>query len=201
MKKIISCIVCLISIGVFFSPLSTRSAPEKLTVTDNCIDDTVNFYLEINGSIRQMKNVMGDSGDNPWLDSAIVTIYVNNAVYSTIYTTRRGKCSFKLPLDRDYIIELSKPGFVAKRFEVNTKIPANKKDAFDFDFDMDIFEYVEGLNTKVLEKPIAIVYYNVTNNQFEYDAAYTNRINSDLKLMYRNYYILEKENKTKKKKK
>lgn len=201
MKKVISCIVCLISIGVFLNPISCSAAPEKLTATDNCTDDTVNFYLEINGSIRQMKNVMGDSGDNPWLDSAVVTIYLNNAVYSTIYTTRRGKCSFKLPLDRDYIIELSKPGFVAKRFEVNTKIPPNKKDAFDFDFDMDIFEYVEGLNTKVLEKPIAIVYYNITNNQFEYDAAYTNRINSDLKLMYRNYYTLEKENRTKKKKK
>jgi hypothetical protein len=145
-----------------------------------------------------MKNVTGDSGDNPWLDSAVVTVYQNNAVYTTILTSRRGKCSFKLPLDRVFIVELSKPGFVSKRFEVNTKTPPNKRDAFDFDFDMDIFEYVEGLDTKVLEKPIAIVYYNVTNNQFEYDAAYTNRINSDLKLMYRSYYLLEKAKKKKK---
>lgn len=201
MKNVVSCIVCLFSIGVLSCPISSSAAPQKLTITDNCTEDTVNFYLEINGSIRQMKNVMGDSGDNPWLDSAVVTIYLNNAVYSTALTTRRGKCSFKLPLDRNYIVELSKPGFVSKRFEVNTKIPANKKDAFDFDFDMDIFQYVEGLNTKVLEKPIAIVYYNITNNQFEYDAAYTNRINNDLKLMYRNYYLLEKENKAKHKKK
>lgn len=198
MKKVIFCIVCLFSIGVFLYPLSCSSAPETLIRTDFCTEDTVNFYLEINGSIRHMKNVTGDSGDNPWLDSAVVTVYQNNAVYTTILTSRRGKCSFKLPLDRVFIVELSKPGFVSKRFEVNTKTPPNKRDAFDFDFDMDIFEYVEGLDTKVLEKPIAIVYYNVTNNQFEYDAAYTNRINSDLKLMYRSYYLLEKAKKKKK---
>jgi hypothetical protein len=64
---------------------------------------------------------------------------------------------------------------------------------------MDIFESIEGLDTKLLEKPLAIVYYNVTNNQFEYDAAYTNRINSDLQLLYRNYYLLEHSPKKKKK--
>lgn len=145
-----------------------------------------------------MKNVNED-GDNPWLDSAVVTVYINNSVYTQVLTTRRGKCTFKLPLDRTYIVELSKPGYVSKKFEVNTKTPSNKKDAYDFDFDMNIFEHIEGLDTKVLEKPIAIVYYNITNNQFEYDAGYTNRINSDLKLMYRNYYLLEKKNKGKKK--
>lgn len=198
MKKVITCIVCLIGIGAFLYPISSTTATEKLIKTDYCAEDTVNFYLEVNGSIRQMKNVMGDSGDNPWLDSAIVTIYQNNTIYNTIYTSRRGKCTFKLPLDRVYTVELSKPGFVSKKFEVSTKIPPNKKDAFTFDFDMDIFAFVEGLDTKVLEKPIALVYYNITNNQFEYDAAYTNRINSDLKLMYRNYYILEKAKKKKK---
>lgn len=190
-------VVCLISFGVFsYSNSSSAASPEKSTADP--VQDTVNFYLEINGSIREMKNVNED-GDNPWLDSAVVTVYINNSVYTQVLTTRRGKCTFKLPLDRTYTVELSKPGYVSKKFEVNTKTPSNKKDAYDFDFDMNIFEQIEGLDTKVLEKPIAMVYYNITNNQFEYDAGYTNRINSDLKLMYRNYYLLEKKNKNKKK--
>lgn len=193
MRNIMPFVVCLICFGVFsYSNASSAASPEK-SIADP-MQDTVNFYLEINGSIREMKNVNGD-GDNPWLDSAVVTVYVNNSVYTQVLTTRRGKCTFKLPLDRTYTVELSKPGYISKKFEVNTKTPSNKKDAYNFDFDMNIFEYIEGLDTKVLEKPIAIVYYNIINNQFEYDAGYTNRINSDLKLMYRNYYLLEKKNK------
>ena len=195
MRNVISFIICL-CVGLFYnSPLSGACSAETINYTG---EDTVNFYLEVNGSIREMKNVSVDMGDNPWLDSATVTVYLNNAVYAKVYTTRRGKCSFRLPLDRVYVVELSKRGYVSKKFEVNTKTPPSKKDAYDFNFDMNIFEYIEGLDTKVLEKPIAIVYFNIPNSRFEYDAAYTNRINNDLKLMYRNYYLLE--NKSKKKK-
>ena len=193
--------VCFLSIGILCNHISycanTDLPKDFIALTSQ--QDTLNFYLEVNGSIRQMKNVMGDSGDKPWLDSAIVTVYYNNTIYTKAYTTRRGKCTFQLALDKNYIVELSKPGFVSKRFEVNTKTPSNKKDAYSFYFDMDIFEYIEGLDTKVLDKPIAIVHYNVTNNEFEYDAAFTNRINNDLKLMYRNYYLLEHDHKKKKK--
>jgi hypothetical protein len=200
MKNVTLYLLFLFCVGVFHSPFFIRASPAPLKHTLAPTQDTVNFYLQINGSIRQMKNVNGDSGDNPWLDSAVVTVYQNNVVYTRVLTTRRGKCSIKLPLDRIYIVELSKPGYVSKKFEVNTKTPINKKDAYDFDFDMNIFEDIEGLNTQVLEKPIAIVFYNITNNQFEYDAAYTNRINNDLKLMYRNYYLLEHDKSKKKKK-
>lgn len=196
MRNVILYTLCLFSLGIVCHPLSSSAGSHKSISIS--AEDTVNFYLEVNGSIREMKNINTDSGDNPWLDSAVVTVYLNNAVYTRVLTTRRGKCTFRLPLDRLYTVELSKPGYVSKRFEVNTKTPPNKKDAFDFYFDMNIFEYIEGLDAKVLDKPIAIVYYNVTNNQFEYDAAYTNRINNDLKLMYRNYYLLETKAKKKK---
>ncbi len=163
----------------------------------NGIQDTTQYYLEINGNVREMKDVMASSGDNPWMDSAVVTVYLNNAVYATMLTTRRGKCSFKLPLNKLYIVELSKPTYVSKRFEVNTKVPANKYDAFDFYFDMDIFKRLEGVDVSMLDKPIAMVIYNVTNNQFEYDMPYTHRINAELKNMYRNYYMLSKKQKGK----
>lgn len=193
--------VIYLLIGILCTPIFLRAnSISHLEVNSITLpQDSLNFYVELFGSIRQMKDVMGDSGDNPWLDSAVVTVYYNNAVYTKVLTTRRGKCNFQLPLDRTYIVELSKPGFVSKRFEVNTKTPPNKKDVYEFYFDMNIFESIEGLDTKILDKPIAIVYYNVTNNQFEYDAGYTNRINNDIKLLYRNYYILEHNTKKKKK--
>lgn len=199
MRNAIPYFVCLFIItNIFYSKATSLTAEDKLRSTLTT-DDTINYYLEINGNVRHrlLKNAMANSGDNPWLDSAIVTVYMNNAVYSTNLTTKRGKCSFKLSLDRQYLIEISKPGFVSKRFEINTKVPADKKDVFDFDFDMDIFEKIEGLDVSVLDKPIAKVLFDPPNNQFIYDAAYTNRINSDIQLMYRNYYILSKKPKGK----
>lgn len=201
MKNAAVRVIYLLSMGllcatIFLRANSISDAELRPTVQQQ---DTLNYYVEMFGSIRQMKDVMSDSGDNPWLDSATVTVYCNDAVYTKVLTTRRGKCTFQLPLNRTYIVELSKPGFVSKRFEVNTKTPPNKKDVYEFYFDMNLFASIEGLDTKVLDKPIAIVYYNITNNQFEYDPGYTNKINNDIKLLYRNYYILEHSHKKKKK--
>jgi hypothetical protein len=194
MRNALPYLVCLFIItNIFYSGISLN-ATENRSASTITIDDTVNY-----GSVRHrlLKNAMANSGDNPWLDSAVVTVYMNNAVYTTNYTTKRGKCSFKLSLDRLYVVEITKPGFISKRFEINTKVPGDKKDVFDFDFDMDIFEKIEGLDVSVLDKPIAKVLFDVPNNQFIYDAAYTNRINSDVQLMYRNYYILSKKTKGK----
>jgi hypothetical protein len=199
MRNVIPYFVCLFIItNLFYSGISSFAAEDKHTFTF-ATEDTINYYLEINGNVRHrlLKNAMDNSGDNPWLDSAVVTVYMNNAIYTKSLTTKRGKCSFKLSLDRQYLIEISKPGFVSKRFEINTKVPGDKKDAFDFDFDMDIFEKVEGLDVSVLDKPIAKVLFDVPNNQFMYDMAYTNRINSDIQLLYRNYYMLSKKQKGK----
>jgi hypothetical protein len=199
MRNAILYLVCLFIIIISFcSSVPVNAAENKPTFTF-ATDDTINYYLEIHGSIRHrlLKNAVANSGDNPWLDSAVVTVYMNNAVYATGLTTKRGKSSFKLSLDRQYLIEISKPGFVSKRFEINTKVPGDKKDVFDFDFDMDIFEKIEGLDVSVLDKPIAKVLFDAPNNQFMYDVGYTNRINSDIQLMYRNYYILSKKQKGK----
>jgi hypothetical protein len=199
MRTAIPYLVCLFIIStICYSGISLNASESTFTPILTA-DDTINHYLEVNGSVRHrlLKNAMANSGDNPWLDSAVVTVYMNNAVYATNYTTKRGKCSFRLSLDRLYLVEITKPGFISKRFEINTKVPGDKKDVFDFDFDMDIFEKIEGLDVSVLDKPIAKVLFDVPNNQFIYDVAYTNRINADIQLMYRNYYILSKKTKAK----
>lgn len=160
-------------------------------------DDTVKvksndkeFYLEMKGNVRIQK---GDSKEElKPLDSAIITIYKGEIPTSEIMTNKKGKCVFKLSLDKVYRIEVSKHGFVTKSFEVNTKVPNEKKAAYSFNFDIDIFEEVKGLDVSVLQKPIAKVAYNLLQEQFAYDVSYTNRINLELKKMYKNYYELEK---------
>jgi hypothetical protein len=165
---------------------------QKVNASKTAVTDTVrskDHYLEMKGNVRQSRG--SEKEESKMLDSALVTIYNGDVPYSEIWTNKKGKCSFKLPLDKEFSIEVSKEGYVTKFFEINTKVPAEKKTAFSFSFDIDIFEEVKGLDVNVLKKPIAKVAYNVIMEQFVYDVNYTSRINFELRKMYKNYYLLQ----------
>jgi hypothetical protein len=182
--------VGLIALALFFT--SMNQLPEVSPKTLSTIGDTAKtkeFYLEMKGNVRIQKGDMKVEAKP--LDSAIVTIFNGDIPYSEILTNKKGRCSFKLPLDKIFKIEVSKAGFVTKFFEVNTKVPSEKRDEYSFVFDIDIFEEVKGLDVSVLQKPIAKVAYNVIQEQFAYDINYTSRINFELKKMYKNYYLLQ----------
>jgi hypothetical protein len=159
-----------------------KNAPDSLHIRES--------YLEMKGIVKESKGEV-KSVEKP-VDSALITIYLNDVPFNEMWTNKKGKCSFKLPLDKIFRIEVSRKGYVTKFFEVNTKVPGDKHDAFSFMFEIDIFEEIRGLDVKVLEKPIAKVSYNHAQEQFAYDVGYTSRINFDLKKMYKNYYMLQK---------
>jgi hypothetical protein len=158
-------------------------------------NDTTDNYLSLKAHVRKSPKTTNPESkeENIWLDSALITIYLNKIPYSEFWTTKKGKSTFKLSLNKNYLIEISKKGFVSKSFEVNTKVPIGQNEVYSFDFDIDIFEKVNGLDASVLEKPIAKVAYNIVDERFAYDISFTNKINSELKKMYRNYYLLQKE--------
>lgn len=160
---------------------------------ENIIGDTTENYLAMKAHVRKSPTAANvkEKEENAWLDSALITIYQNNVPYSEIWTNKKGKCSFKLALNKAYLIEVSKEGYVTKRIEVLTKVP-DQKEYYTFEFDIDIFESVKGLNVSVLDKPIAKVTYNFLEERFGYDVPYTNKINGELKKMYKNYYLLQK---------
>ena len=178
-------------------PARTAAAQKNAAVAaqkDSVVaNNSKDYYLEVKCFVRQSKGnekMQGDEGKP--LDSVLISIYNNDIPYSEYWTSKKGKCSFRLPLDRSMRLDVTKPGFVTKSILVNTKIPADKKDAFSFSFDVDIFEEVKGLDVSVLKNPIAKVVYNSALGSFEYDVNYTTRINNDLKKMYKNYYHLQK---------
>lgn len=148
------------------------------------------YFLEMKGNVRKSK--ISDKEESKSLDSALITIYMNDIPFSETWTNKKGKCSFKLPLAKQFKIEVSKDGYVSKLFEVDTKVPSDKRDEYSFSFDIDIFEEIKNLDVSVLKKPIAKVSYNVIMEQFAYDINYTSRINLELKKMYKSYYLLQK---------
>ncbi len=185
----------LILFAVTGTTISLSSiSPESFNNTTNptLISDTTKnaFYLELKGNVRQSK--VSEKDESKALDSALITIYKNDIPFSEIWTNKKGKCSFKLPLGKQFRIEVSKNGFVSKRFDVDTKVPSDKRDSYTFSFDIDIFEEIPKLDVSILKKPIAKVSYNLIVEQFAYDIGYTSKINLELKKMYKNYYLLQK---------
>ncbi|MBA3704558.1 MAG: hypothetical protein H0W84_01245 [Bacteroidetes bacterium] len=158
------------------------------------ISDTtlkLEYYLELKGNVRQSKSIT-DKEEIKAIDSALVTIYSDKILFSETITNKKGRCVFKIPLDKKFRVVVSKRGFTTKFFEVFTGVPMDKKNTFTFSFDIDLFEEVKGLDISILQKPIAKITYNLIVEQFQYDIGYTSRINQGLKKMYKNYYAIQK---------
>jgi hypothetical protein len=82
---------------------------------------------------------------------------------------------------------------VKKLISVNTQVTGDPKKNFEFIYDIDIFESVEGLDVAALNSPVAKIVYKSYDQTFTYDAAYTNKINAALQKMYREYYSLRRK--------
>jgi hypothetical protein len=197
-NKLVSILVLstlLISVHFSFSqtPASNRTKNPVAATQDTSTIQSKDFYLELRAIVRQLKSdETAKTSEIKLLDSTLITIYSGEVPYSEFWTNKKGKCLFKLPLDKNFKIEISKTGFVTKYIMISTKVPNDKRDIFSFSFDVDLFEEIKGLDVSVLKQPIAKVAYNLTLEGFAYDVAYTSRINTDLKKMYKNYYRLQK---------
>ncbi len=187
--------VCLIANNIAVCQ-STGHTPVKKTTSPAPTDSTKarDYYLELRATVRQSKGEEKDAEAKP-LDSVLITIFNGDIPFSETWTNKKGKCSFKLPLDKNMRIQVSKKGFVSKSIAVNTKVPALNRDIFNFSCDVDIFEEINGLDVTVLNAPIARITYSPSLETFQYDVNYTNKVNVELKKMYKKYYALQEAQK------
>jgi len=127
--------------------------------------------------------------NNDKLSGSIVTLYKNGAQIQQVVTTSNGKFSFELPPNAEYIIAITKPGFVTKKFKINTaNVPADRVDGGNFNpfqpdvtlFEMPAVPEVAKRVEAILSQPIAIYQYIPSENNFNYDQKYTDVIQSKL---------------------
>ena len=83
-------------IFVFFSPIVVQAQ----------------FQYTVSGTI---------SKDNKKLEGAQVTLYNGGTVVQQITTNSSGKYSVKLEANNDYIIQITKPGYIVKKLSVSTQ--------------------------------------------------------------------------------
>jgi hypothetical protein len=159
---------------------------------DTLIGDGDN-YLEMRGKVFKSEGQQRDD-DKVGLDSADVRV-TNEAGKEVLFglTDSKGRLAFRLPLGRKFTLHITKKGFVNKMILVDTHVAIEDRKDFTFTFDIDIFEKVDGLDVSVLNQPVAKVSFRALDKTFTYDAAYTNKVNSGLQKMYREYYNLKKK--------
>jgi hypothetical protein len=157
--------------------------------------DPKKYYLQINSLIKDSKGP--DKADEKLIvkGAIIKIINSNNYLVGSYFTDKKGKATFQLPLDKKFKIIFQKKGYVSKIVEVNTQIPKEVNNAYIFGVDVALFAEVPNLNTDVLLQPVAKIKFDKMAKDFNYDAAYTHKVNGELKKMYKEYYTLKKNNK------
>ncbi|HWY97645.1 MAG TPA: hypothetical protein VNY36_01055, partial [Bacteroidia bacterium] len=139
--------------------------------------------LSQQSSIRVYGNV---TENNKKLPGAVITLYANGSLLKTVVSDN-GKYELNLELGVDYVITYTKPGFITKRIEFNTKnVPPDRaKNLFsDFPIDIDIFPEVPGTDIdKVLMQPIGKILFDKNYEKvgdFQSDEAYHRSIQNAL---------------------
>jgi hypothetical protein len=166
---------------------SAKASPEIKKPKDSLIGFH-NYYLEMRGVIRQTLVDPTATLKGAVIDSTCISVFSDsNRLIATHYSNKHGECRYKLPLNRQMRLEISKKGYVTKFIEINSKVPPERKLAYIFPYDIDLFEEIQGLDAGILKEPIAKVRYDIEKSNFEYDEAFTTSANSDLKLLYKSY--------------
>ncbi len=150
-------------------------------------------YLEIRGRILKSEGQQHADEKQP-LDSTIVSVI--NEGGKTVWcgiTDSKGRLNIRLPLDRKFTVSFTKKGFVKKSISIDSHVSKDAKKNFDFTYDIDIFESVNGLDVSVLDLPVAKIVFKTYDKSFTYDASYTNKVNAGLQKMYHEYYVIKRK--------
>ncbi|MBL4755440.1 MAG: hypothetical protein JKY52_17825 [Flavobacteriales bacterium] len=117
------------------------------------------------------------------LEKAIITLTKNGVFEKKTRSASNGKFSLVLLPENEYLIEISKDGYVAKRIAVSTTgVPEEKVgQGFPaFPVEIDIFRQMEGLDTEILDKPVGKIKYYDKADEFDFDKVYVRQIKAKL---------------------
>lgn len=120
---------------------------------------------------------------------AVITLFKNGQKMQEVVTTSNGKFNFDLPPNAEYIIAVTKPGYVTKKFKIITaNVPADRAESGSFNpfqpdvtlFEMPTVPEIAKRVEAILSQPIGIYQYIPTENNFNYDEKYTQMIQDKL---------------------
>jgi hypothetical protein len=124
-------------------------------------------YLEVRG--------MAELDEKP-LVNATATLYDGSTQVNSARTGTDGSFSFRLEANKNYTVEVSKDGLIAKKISFNTTLPDEESGKWVSEFGMVMVRPCEGVDYSVLQKPVDIVRFNTRRRSFESDKEYNEQM-------------------------
>ena len=113
--------------------------------------------------------------DNGAVNGAVITVTQGSKTITSITTGTDGKYAFQLPMGSDYIVSVTRQGYITKKFLVSARgvPPEIAQSGFrGIEASPSIWEKVDGVDYSALNQPATKFAYNPDKQNFEYDKAY-----------------------------
>ena len=119
----------------------------------NLVQSQEYYAIEVIGYVKEGKRK---------LKGATIALSSNAREPDTVIVTPDGKFILSLDFEKDYIIEMSKLGFISKKFAFSTRnVPEkDKKKPYGFEFEISLFKEMDDFQISVFKKPVAKVVFN-----------------------------------------
>lgn len=111
-------------------------------------------------------NIIVERDNEKALREATAKLFEKATLLNTKTSGNEGLINFKLNVNSEYIIEISKDKYVTKIINVNTTIPEYEKGSFEIAFSLLLFIPCEGLDFSVLQNPVMKLAYNDLKRDF-----------------------------------
>jgi hypothetical protein len=152
----------------------------------------LNYYLEFRGIVKEPAYY--EKLPENLIDSSLISVAdETGAVVETTYSDKHGKWKIKLPLNKEYLIKISKKGFVEKSIHVNSNVPDFRLESYTVLCDVYLYKQIDGLDVSILRAPVANMIFNNTRRTFTYDHRYTDAVNDKITRMYLDYFSRSQE--------
>lgn len=109
------------------------------------------------------------------MGGAVVSVTKDGKSFTAFPTSLNGSYALYLPMGYEFVVTVSKSGYAQKYFTVSTLgVPAEsaKKKFSVMVADLELIEFVEGVDYSMFNKPMNKYYFNPKADNFEFDKKY-----------------------------
>ncbi|MFW5757568.1 MAG: hypothetical protein ACOCUQ_02880 [Bacteroidota bacterium] len=101
-----------------------------------------------------------EKGKDP-IDEAEIKVYLDNQLVYSDQSNNKGWFSFNLDIGYEYIAEFTAPGMITKKLAFDTSLEGKNTNEtyFEFDFAVELFPEVEGIDFSFFDDPLSTIAY------------------------------------------
>jgi serine phosphatase RsbU (regulator of sigma subunit)/Tfp pilus assembly protein PilF len=156
-------------------------------VTGSYISDTL--QLNVQGIVTH---------DGKTINGAVINVILNSKIVSQVITRKNGRFDFSVNYGEDYIVEVSKEGFITKKIIISAKIDEDiiraggVTEGF-FDLQIPMIEMIPGLNTSVFNQPVKKYVFDRNSWLFNSVKEVENQVNRQIEKVVNQLSVLKQQ--------